>query len=69
MNDMILRKPGRPSLYKFDTIEPGGMMEFEGIGAVEVERIRAAALSFGRRSGRMFSSKKTEFGILIARIY
>jgi len=68
MNESILRKPGRPSVYKFELIEVGQSMQFDDISTVEVERIRGAALGFGRRSGRVIESRKKVGGITITRI-
>lgn len=68
MNQMILRKPGRPSVYKFESLEVGDCMEFEEISTVQVERIRGAALGFGRRSGRVMESRKRLGGITITRV-
>lgn len=58
---------GRPFLYPFDQMEPGQSF-FVGDGCGNITSCRRAAYSYGKRTGKKFTSRAVEGGLRVWRV-
>jgi hypothetical protein len=64
---MERRKPGRPYTYPFDEMAVGAVEKWQCASEQDLKNVRSSVLGHGRRTGKLFFTKKAGLVLTISR--